>query len=102
MGDLERLVDAAATAHDLPTFAAQVTLDPPASTGAPAGPPQARRRLPRAVDGALGEGPRVGPRARDRAGRRRVPVRHGHRQRRGRRRGAAAVLRRGHARPRRA
>ena len=39
LGDLDRLVDAAALAPDLAAFAAEVTLDPPASTGDLPGPP---------------------------------------------------------------
>jgi len=37
--DLGRLVDAAVHVRDLPTFVAELTLDPPASTGDLAGPP---------------------------------------------------------------
>jgi DNA helicase II / ATP-dependent DNA helicase PcrA len=37
--DLERLVAAASVAHDLPTWLAELTLDPPVSTGDMAGPP---------------------------------------------------------------
>lgn len=37
--DLDRLVDAAVHARDLPTFVTELTLDPPASTGDLAGPP---------------------------------------------------------------
>ena len=39
LGDLQRLVDASSVADDLPTFAAELALDPPRSTGAHAGPP---------------------------------------------------------------
>jgi DNA helicase-2/ATP-dependent DNA helicase PcrA len=39
LGDLARLVDAAALAPDLAAFAAEVTLDPPASTSDLPGPP---------------------------------------------------------------
>ena len=39
LGDLDRLVDAAALAPDLAAFAAELTLDPPASTGDLPGPP---------------------------------------------------------------
>ena len=40
LGDLERLVDAAGARPDLGGFLAELALDPPASTSAPAGPPR--------------------------------------------------------------
>ena len=40
VADLERLVAAAAASADFASWLAQVTLDPPASTSAPAGPPE--------------------------------------------------------------
>ena len=63
-------------------------------------PAAARRGLPHPLHHALGQGPRVRRRLRHPRRRRQHPVRHGHRQRRRDRGGAAAVLRRLHARPR--
>ena len=62
----------------------------------------ARRGLARALHDPLGQGPRVGRRARDPRRRRHDPVRHGDRRRRRDRGGAPPALRRAHASARRA
>ena len=61
-------------------------------------PAAPRRRLAHAVDDSLGQGRRVGRRPRHPSRRRQLAVRHGHRERRGDRRGTPAAVR-GHDAP---
>jgi hypothetical protein len=78
---------------------ADLTLDPPTSTGDLAGHAVTRRRLAHPVHRALGQGRRVGRRPRHPRRRRRLPLGPGHRERRGRGRGAAPLLRGPHPGP---
>ena len=69
-------------------------IEPPSSSADLARPAAPGRGVPRALDGALGEGPGVGRRARARAVGRALPERHGADRPRGAGGGAPPVLRR--------